>query len=311
MANPGQLSSRDAADKASRSILVSLLVNLALALIKGLAGVIGHSYALIADAMESVMDLMKTLVVWGGLKIATTPPDECHPYGHGKAEPLAAIIISLSLIAGAAGLAIQSVREIQTPQQAPAAWTLIVLVGVVFTKEIMFRYVSAVGVEIESSAMKSNAWDNRSDALTSGAAFIGIAIAVLGGEGYESADDYAALFACAIIAYNGYRIFKPALDEVMDKSPSAEIEQEIRFVAEGVDRVLAVDSCYVRKMGFDLFVDLHIWVAAEMSVREGHDVAHKVKDAIRTSNPRVRDVLVHIEPAEHRDGRLVGPQWPR
>lgn len=310
MTHCNRTDSAKASRKATRSIVVSFLANLALATVKGLAGVVGNSYALIADAMESVMDLMKTLVVWGGLKIAATPPDECHPYGHGKAEPLAAIIVSLSLIAGAGGLAIQSVREILTPQQAPAAWTLIVLVGVVVVKETMFRFVSSVNEEIQSSAMKSNAWDNRSDALTSGAAFIGIAIAVIGGEGYESADDYAALFACAIIAYNGYRIFKPALDEVMDKSPSSEIEHEIRSVAEGVDGVLALDSCYVRKMGLDLFVDLHIWVAAAISVREGHDVAHKVKDAIRAANPRVRDVLVHIEPAEYRNGELAGPQWP-
>ena len=308
MQQPTPAVSRHAAHRAAKAILISLLANLALALFKGVAGVLGSSYALIADAMESVMDVMKTLIVWGGLKIAAAPPDECHPYGHGKAEPLAAIIVSLSLVAGAVVLATQSVRAIMNPQQPPAAWTLIVLVVVVLTKEIMFRLVSGIGDDLHSSAMKSSAWDNRSDALTSAAAFIGISIAVLGGEGYESADGYAALFACAIIAYNGLRILRPALDEIMDKSPSFEIEQQVRRVAGGVDKVLALDACNVRKMGLDYFVDLHIWVDAESSVRAGHAVAHRVKDAIRAANPRVRDVLVHIEPAEYLDDELVGPR---
>ena len=284
------------ARKAIRVTVVSVLANACLAAVKGLAGVLGHSYALIADAMESVMDIMKSLVVLGGIKIATTPPDAEHPYGHGKAEPLAAAVVAVGLIAGAVGLAIQSVREILSPQYGPEPFTLAVLVGVIVTKEIMFRYVARVGEEVSSTAVKTNAWDNRSDALTSAAAFIGILAAVV--TGYEAADDWAALFACAVIAYNGARLLIPAIAEVMDTAPPPEIEQAVRASAMRVEGVAILDACWVRKMGFDYFIDLHVGVDGDITVREGHDLAHRVKDAIRTEDSRVRDVLVHVEPAD-------------
>jgi len=287
----------DPATKAIRTTLLSVVANAGLAAIKGLAGVLGHSYALIADAMESVMDIFKALVVWGGLTIATQPPDENHPYGHGKAEPLAAIVVALTLVAGAIGLAIQSVREIMEPAFPPAPYTLIVLVGVVIVKELLFRYVSAVGEEIDSSAVKSNAWDNRSDAITSAAAFIGISIALIGGEGYESADDYAALFACGIIAYNGYRLLRPALGEIMDAAPPPDVEQGVRATAGEVEGVQTIERCMIRKMGLVYFVDLHVEVDGAVSVFEGHTIAHRVKNAIRRADSRIGEVLVHVEPA--------------
>ncbi|MBI4558988.1 MAG: cation transporter [Candidatus Hydrogenedentes bacterium] len=291
----------DAAGRAIRLTVVGVLINVLLAAIKGIAGVLGNSYALIADAMESTMDVMKSLIVWGGLRIAATPPDEDHPYGHGKAEPMAAVVVAAGLIAGAIGLAIQSAREILTPHHLPAAFTLFVLVGVVATKETLFRVFSRLSRKLGSTALKTSAWDQRSDAITSVAAFVGIGVALIGGEGYEAADDWAALFACAVIAYNGYRLLLPAMNEIMDMAPDPAVEGLVREVASSVKGVTGLDACYVRKMGLDYYVDLHVEVRGEIPVRDGHEVAHRVKDAVRQANPRIRDVLIHIEPAGQRN----------
>ena len=269
-----------------------------LALTKGVAGFLGNSYALIADAIESTADIMSSIIVYSGLRIAMKPRDLNHPYGHGKAEPLAAVVVSLSLMAAAITIVVQSIHEIITPHHAPEPFTLIVLVAVVLVKEGLFRYVLHVGEQSNSTAVKTDAFHHRSDALTSGAAFIGISIALLGGPGWESADDWAAMFASVIIAINAYRLFIPAINEVMDAAPHEAIESEIRRIALSVDGVLALDKCYVRKMGFDLYVDLHVIVQSDITVKQGHEIGHRVRDAICTTNPRVADVLIHIEPEE-------------
>lgn len=281
-----------------RSTLIGILANTLLAAIKATAGFLGNSYALIADAIESTTDIASSFIVWSGLKIAALPPDADHPYGHGKAEPLAAIVVSLTLIAAAMGIAIQSVREILTPHHAPAAFTLAVLVLVVVTKETLFRFVFHVGQDINSTAVKSDAWHHRSDAITSAAAFVGISISLIGGAGYESADDWAAMFASVIILFNAYRILQPAINEVMDGAPSADVDVGIRRAAQQVEGVIALEKCFIRKMGFSYYVDLHVTVDGELSVRHGHDIARQVKLAIRTSNPHVAEVLVHIEPSD-------------
>lgn len=280
----------------ARFVLAGVVVNATLAAVKGIAGVLGNSYALIADAMESGLDVFQSLIVWGGLLIAATPPDENHPYGHGKAEPLSAVGVSIGLLAGAVLIAYESVREILVPHHAPEWYTLLVLIVVVATKETLFRVMSRVGQSTKSTAVRSDAWHHRSDAITSAAAFIGISVALIGGKGWEEADDYAALFACVIIAYNGIRLARPAINEIMDVAPDPVIEEEVRRIAKGVDGVTDLDACGVRKMGFDFFVDLHVIVDGDMTVRDGHSVAHHVKDAIRAANPHVRDVLVHVEP---------------
>jgi cation diffusion facilitator family transporter len=268
-----------------------------LAAVKAIAGIAGNSYALIADAIESTSDIASSLIVLGGIKIASKPADETHPYGHGKAEPISAAIVAIALLTAAVGIAIESVREIAIPHHAPAPFTLAVLVGVVVLKETLFRYVFRAGQETHSTAIKTDAWHHRSDAITSMAAFIGILVALIGGKGYESADDYAALFASCIIAFNGYRMFLPAFHEIMDAAPPAEIERGVRESALAVHGVSSLDKCFVRKMGLEYYVDLHVMVAGEMSVREGHRIAHEVKDSIRAWNPKVSDVLIHIEPA--------------
>jgi cation diffusion facilitator family transporter len=281
----------------ARVALLGLVINVVLASVKIVAGVVGHAYVLIADGMESALDVAGSIVIWGGLTVAARPPDRTHPYGHGKAEPIAAFLVALCVLAAAVGLAIESVREILTPHHGPAPFTLAVLVVVIVIKEILFRYVNRIGQNLESTAVRTDAWHHRSDALTSAAAFIGISVALIGGERWQSADDWAALFACAVIAANGVHLALPAFQEIMDTAPSAKIVKAICSVASSVPGVLEVEKCYARKMGLDYYVDLHVGVDGDISVHQGHEIAHRVKSAIQQSDARVADVLVHVEPA--------------
>ena len=281
----------------ARVALAGMLVNFVLAVAKITAGLLGNSYVLIADGIESALDIAGSAVIWGGLKFAARPPDATHPYGHGKAEPMAAGIVAAGVIIAAIGLAIQSVREILTPHHAPAPFTLIVLIIVILVKEFLYRSVIRLGRNVASTAVLTDAWHHRSDALTSAAAFVGISIALIGGPGWESADDWAALFACAIIAANGYRLLFPAIHEMMDTAPRGEIVALIQRAASAVPGVLEVEKCLVRKMGLSFYVDLHVGVEGGITVRDGHDIAHLVKDAIKQTDSRIADVLVHVEPA--------------
>src|SRR6266849_2793224 len=283
----------------ARIALFGLAINVFLAGAKILAGLIGHAYVLIADGIESALDVGGSIVIWGGLTVAARPPDATHPYGHGKAEPIAAVVVAVGVLAAALGLAIQSVREIFLPHHAPAPYTLVVLIVAVIIKEILYRYVIRFGREMESTAVKTDAWHHRTDAMTSVAAFIGISVALIGGEAWQSADDWAALFACALIGANGYRLLRPALFEIMDTAPRGEIVDLVRKAAESVPGVVETDKCFVRKMGLSFYVDLHASVNGDISVREGHHIAHAVKRAIQESDPRIADVLVHIEPARN------------
>ena len=283
----------------ARVALFGMIVNVIFAAAKILGGLFGHAYVLIADGIESALDIASSFVIWGGLKLASRPPDETHPYGHGKAEPIAAAVVAFGVLAAAAGLAIQSVREILTPHHGPAPFTLGILIVVIMIKEILFRYVNRIGRHVESTAVQTDAWHHRSDALTSAAAFIGISAALIGGSGWQSADDWAALFACAVIAGNGIRLLRPALYEIMDTAPGGKIVRSIRSAARSVPGVIEVEKCRVRKMGLDFYVDLHVGVKDSISVREGHEIAHQVKAAIQQNDSRVADVLVHIEPAQN------------
>ena len=281
----------------ARIALIGMLINLVFAAAKILGGLFGNAYVLIADGIESALDIAGSFVIWGGLKLAARPPDETHPYGHGKAEPIAAVIVACGVLAAALGLAIQSVREIFTPHHGPAPFTLAILIVVIFVKEILFRYVNRIGRYTESTAVQTDAWHHRSDAFTSAAAFIGISIALIGGERWRSADDWAALFACAVIAANGIRLLRPAFYEIMDTAPRGEIVDLVRGAAAKVPGAIEIEKSFVRKMGLSFYVDIHVGVNENISVREGHGIAHAVKDAIQRSDPRIADVLVHIEPA--------------
>lgn len=284
-------------DKGVRTTIIGIFTSIVLAAIKAIAGVMGNSYALIADAIESASDVFTSIIVLTGLKIAKRPADATHPYGHGKAEPFAGIIVAAALFIAAIIIIIQSLHEIITPHHAPAPFTLIVLVAVVITKEFLFRFIIKVGNSVDSVAVKNDAWHHRSDAITSGAAFIGIAIALIGGPGYEQADDFAALCASAIIIFNAYRLFKPALFEIMDAAPSPEVIKKVIASSLKVDGVVAIDKCFARKMGFQYYIDMHVIVDGNISVHKGHEISHEVKNKLVESFQNISDVLIHIEPA--------------
>jgi cation diffusion facilitator family transporter len=283
-------------ESALRLSKAALAVNILLAGIKIAAGVLGNSYVLIADGIESVADVFTSFVVWGGLRVATLPADANHPYGHGKAESVASAIVSLSLLGAAIIIAVQSVREIFSPHGPPKYFTLVVLVVVILIKELLFRRVWKTGATLDSAVLKADAWHHRSDALTSSAAFIGIVIALIGGPGFEAADDWAALVACGIIAWNGTRLLRGTLDEIMDAAVSPEIVREVRKLAASVEGVIEIEKCRVRKTGLHLALDIHVVVDGDLTVRRGHAIAHEVEAKLRASQHRINDVTVHIEP---------------
>jgi len=288
-----------AAKRGMKSALLGIFVNLGLSLVKGSAGVLGNSFALVADGLESLTDVFSGLVVYFGLKIAVKPPDADHPYGHGKAEPIAAVVVSLALMAAAFVIIYEGVREIIAPSGAPAPYTLVVLAGVLVLKELLFRHVSSVGESIGSNAVKSDAWHHRSDALTSAFAFVGISIALLGGPAYHAADGWAAVCAALLILCNAWKQMRPALLELADIAPDASTEAQIRAVAAGVPGILGLDKCFVRKMGFSFYVELHIVVDGELTVRQGHQLSHQVEDEVLRALPQVAEVLVHVEPDQN------------
>ena len=281
---------------AIRTTYFSILGNISLALTKGIAGFFGNSYALIADAIESTTDIFSSLLVLFGLKYAKRPADENHPYGHGKIEPLITFLVVAFLVTSATFIAYESIQNIQTPHKIPKPWTLIVLGVIIIWKEISFRIVIKKSKETNSSSLKADAWHHRSDAITSIMAFIGISIALIFGKGFETADDWAALFASAFILYNSYLIFRPALGEIMDEHLYDDLLEEIRKESIKVKGVIGTEKCFIRKAGMKYHVDLHAIVAGEISVKEGHNIAHNLKDYLRNEIPNLGHVLIHIEP---------------
>ncbi len=278
--------------------LLSLCVNIVLMAVKIAAGIAGNSYALVADGIESAGDVFTSLVTWVGFRMSLRPPDENHPFGHGKIESLAALFAGLSLLAAAGFIAWNSVIEIQTPHHAPEWFTLPVLLAVVAVKWAVSVIIRRMGEEVDSRAIEGDAWHHLSDALTSGAAAVGISIALIGGKGWEQADDYAALAACGIIVVNGTRIASRALHDMLDGNVSEDLVLTIRDLARDVAGVVEIEKCRVRKSGIGLFVELHVCVTGETTVREGHRIGHEVKDHLLASNPRILDVVVHLEPLE-------------
>jgi len=274
----------------------SIGANTILAFIKGLAGFFGNSYALMADAIESTTDIFSSALVLIGLRFANKPADKNHPYGHGKAEPLITFLVVGFLIVSATVIAYESILNIQRPHDLPRIWTLFVLGPLIVWKEISYRWVLKKGNETNSSSLKADAWHHRSDAITSVAAFIGISIALFLGKGYESADDWAALFASGFILYNSYLIFRPALGEIMDEHLYDDLVDDIRQISLTVDGVVATEKCFIRKAGMKYHVDLHAMVNANLTVKAGHDIAHKLKDTLRNEVPELGHVLIHIEP---------------
>lgn len=281
---------------ASITVVKSMVVNAVLAAVKILTGVFGNSYALIADGIESLNDLFSSAIVWFSLRISSKPPTERYPYGRGKAEQLGALFSAVSLLGAGTLIVIQSTRNIFHRHEAPAWFTLPVLLLVIVTKEMISRYALKKSEETLSSSLKGDAWHHRSDAITSAAAFVGILIALIGGPGYEKADDIGALVGCCVIGYNGILLLRTALHENLDGAPPAELVAEVRGVAAEVPEVLGVEKLRMKKMGLGYFMDIHIEVNPAKTVEDGHRIAHAVKDAIHRLVPQVNDVVTHVEP---------------
>jgi cation diffusion facilitator family transporter len=273
-----------------------LLINALLVLVKLIAGIVGHANALVADAVESSADIFSSLIVWMGLSIAARPADEDHPYGHGKAEPLAAAVVSLMLLGAAAGISILAIREIRTPHHLPAPFTLFVAAGVIIVKEILYRRVSRVGKDVGSTAVTADAWHHRADAVSSLAAFIGISIALIGGRGWEAADDWAALVAAILVAVNGVRTLRPAISGLMDEAPDTTVKIRAMEAACSVGGVRKVENLKLRRSGLGFYVDLHVQADPAISLEDAHEIAARVKYAILDAIPNPANVLVHMEP---------------
>ena len=285
------------AQDSARLVVRGIALNLVLAAVKFAGGIFGHTYALIADGAESLLDVFSSILVWAGFRVAARPPDADHPYGHGKAEPLAALGVTLIIFVAAGWIALHAVHEIVTPHRGPHWFTLPLLAGIVVVKVLLSRRMAAAGVTAGSTALDVEALHHWSDAMTSAAAFVGISLALVGGKGWEVADDWAALFACVVIVFNGVRMFNHALGDVMDTAVSVHYENEIRALALAVPGVKALDKLRVRKSGLSHLVDIQVRVDGELSVRTGHDIAHAVQDALLASAPhKISDVTVHIEP---------------
>lgn len=284
-----------------RAILLGIVVNVVLGVAKFLAGIFGHSHALIADATESFADIFNSLVMWRGIAVAAVPADEDHPYGHGKAEPLAAAFGAVMLLVAAIWITVKGGINIyewtngfHRPQ--PDWFTLVALGVVVLVKEGMFRFVAREGADTDNAAVTTDAWHHRSDAITSVAAAMGITVALIGGPRWVCADDVAAIFAAIIIGWSGWRLLRPALNELMDQAADPEVIGQIRQIAASTEGVASVEKCFVRKAGHQLFVEMHVEVDPQMTVLRSHEIAHAVKDKVRDMMPSVGDVLVHIEP---------------
>lgn len=287
----------DHSQRAIRTAIISMIGNFVLAIVKGIVGVFGNSYALIADAIESTADVFSSFLVVIGLRYANRPPDKNHPYGHGRVEPLITFVVVGFLCVSATVIIIESIHHILTPHKAPAAYTLWFLGGIIIIKELFFRFVSRAGNEMGSTALKADAWHHRSDAITSLFAFVGILIAVIMGNDYAEADDWAALIAAGFIFVNAWKIFRPALGEIMDENLHDTFIVLIRKLSEDVPGVVGTEKCLVRKSGMRYWVDIHIHVDGELTVDAGHTIAHALKSHLKSHMPEIEDVLVHVEPA--------------
>jgi cation diffusion facilitator family transporter len=284
--------------KAIKTTYISIAGNTVIALIKWITGFLGNSYGMIADAIESTCDIFSSILALFAFRYSNRPPDKNHPYGHGKAEPMMTFIVVGFLITSAAIIAYESIQHIRTPHQLPKSYTLYVLGGIIIIKELFYRFVNRKSKEIKSTLLKADAWHHRSDAITSLTVFAGISIALIMGKGYETADDWAALVAAVIILYNSYMIFRPALGEIMDEHFYDDLINDIRRTSGDVNGVIATEKCYVRKSGLKYHVDLHVIVDANITVKNGHEIAHNLIKQLKIKLPEIADVLVHVEPHE-------------
>ncbi len=284
--------------RATRAALLGLVINLALGVVKLIAGIVGNAFALVADAVNSLGDVVTSLVVLFALRLARRPPDKEHPYGHTRAEAIAGSNVALLVGVSALLIGWEAVTRWNSEHTIPPGWTLWIAAANVVIKEGLYRYKLAVGKRTRSSALLANAWDHRSDALCSLAVLIGLGAVRWGGEGWLWADEAAALVVALAIVWSAGMLFRASAHELLDAQAERTIVGRIAQLALTAEGVHHVETLWVRKSGLEYFVDMHIEVDPRLTVREGHDIGHEVKDRIMREVELVRDVLVHLEPWE-------------
>ena len=277
-------------------MLFSLFGNIVLVFVKLITALFGNSFVLIADAIESTGDVFSSFIIYLGLRVSNKPSDKDHPFGHGKVEPIISFLVVLFLIISAGFIAYQAISNIQSPQKMPSPYTLFVVGGVIIYKELLYQFVCKKSKQTDSTSLKADAWHHRSDAITSLAAFIGIGLALLLGEGYEHMDDWAALVASAIIIVNAYFVFRPALGELLDEQNHDQLIDEVKIISEEVQGVIDTEKCFIRKFGMRYVVDIHVRVSANLTVEEGHTIGHNVQDTVQKNFPQIEHVFTHVEP---------------
>ena len=302
---------------ATRAALLGLLINLLLGVIKLIGGILGHSFALISDAVNSFGDVLVSLVVVIALRIAQRPPDDEHPYGHSRAEAIVGANVALLVVMSALFVGWEAIHRVSTEHVMPPIWTLWIAAANVLIKEGLYRYKVRIGRQTESSALIANAWDHRLDAFCSLTVFVGLSFVRWGGPQWLVADEIAALVIVAAIVATGIRLFRKSASELMDPQADAGYVDRVRESAASVAGVLAVEKLWLRKSGLEYFADIHIEVDPNMTVAEGHRIGHLVKDRLLEEFGTLRDVLVHLEPFPHvhdlaaagnRDSRSPGTE---
>jgi len=292
----------DAYHDATRAAVVGLSINLALGVIKLAGGIAAHSFALIADSVNSLGDVLTSAVVVFAFRIAQRPPNPRHPYGHMRAEAVAGSNMALLVVFSAVMIAWEAIEHLTDQHPVPPVWALWIAGGNVVIKELLFHYKTRIGRRTGSAALLANAWDHRSDALCSLAVLIGLALIRFGGPAWISADEIASLVVAAAIIWSGGRLFWSSSRELLDMQADDELVAEVRRTAESVPEVRAIETLLVRKAGLEFFVDIHIEVDEHLTVAAGHLIGHQVKDRLLSEFPAIRDVLVHLEPYPHPDG---------
>ena len=276
--------------------IISIIANVVLAAFKLVAGVFAHSGAMISDAIHSASDVFSTFVVMIGIKIASKEPDEEHPYGHERMECVAAIILATILCITGLGIgknALEFITGNSSEVSVPGMLALIAASVSIIVKEAMFWYTRHYAKMIDSGALMADAWHHRSDALSSIGAFIGIIFARMG---YVMMDSIACLVICVFIVKAAYDIFKDAVDKMVDKSCSIEVEDEIRAIVMAEDGVRGIDSLSTRLFGNKMYVDLEIRADGEKTLNETHEIAEAVHDSIEARFEKVKHIMVHVNP---------------
>ncbi|MBL4700396.1 MAG: cation transporter [Phycisphaeraceae bacterium] len=286
---------------ARKAAWIGLSINLALAVIKFIAGLVGQSMALLADAVNSLGDTITTTVVIVAMNVARRPADEEHPYGHTRVEAIAGSSVAI-IIAVVAALTIWKCFEFWDASQVlPPIWTLWIAAGNVIIKESLYHYKKRVGMRIGSSALIATAWDHRSDAFCSLAVLIGLSAVLFTDGKYLHADKLAGMVVGTMILISSAKLYFMSANELLDAQGDGLLLENIRVTAALVAGVTDVEKLRVRKSGLEYFADIHVHVPPQLTVAKAHRLGHEVKDKLLTTYPRLRDVLVHIEPDEPLD----------